>query len=107
FEYKYGIKNPAFKPVQGRNMTLLSINPSRAPFCGLAPPQAQARRRPFPQNLAAETEKLGRPPPGRRGKFAGSLHQALFRNQAAEILLVEPESGQGFDGALQFQQGKS
>src|SRR5579885_1073755 len=57
----------------------------------------------FAQDLAAEAEQFGRTPAGRAREFAGALHQSLIFDQAAEVLLVQANAGDGFHGALQFQ----
>src|SRR5262249_24871208 len=56
------------------------------------------------QDLAAEPDQLGRTAAGLRRNLAGVLDQALLIDQPAEILLVEPLSGERLDGALEGKQ---
>ena len=54
----------------------------------------------------AEAKQLGGPPDRICGHCAGFLDQVLLLDQAAEILLVQPATGQRLDAALQLQQGE-
>ena len=68
--------------------------------------QAQARSRAFQQDFAAKADEAGWAAAGLGADPAGFLDKALLLDEAAEILLVQPHSGQGFDRALQLQQRK-
>ena len=75
---------------------------------GQVTPGAQARqphprRRALAQDLAAEAEQLGRPAAGLDVELAGAFDQAAVLDQAAEVLLVQPNAGQGLDDALELE----
>src|SRR6267154_41499 len=71
-----------------------------------APPGAQAQTgsRALEQHLAAKADEARRPAAGRRADLPGFLDEALLLDEAAEILLVQPDTGERLDGALQLQQ---
>src|SRR6478672_548529 len=69
------------------------------------PPRAEPYTRcvPLAQHFAAEAEQFGGPPAAAAGKLARALYQALFFHQAAEILLVQLDSGNRLHRALQIK----
>ena len=68
--------------------------------------QSHARRRALAQDVAAEDEQLGRPAAGLGVEAAGAFDQAAGFDQAAEVLLVQAHAGEGFDDALELQEGE-
>src|SRR5579864_5245027 len=66
--------------------------------------QPRARIGPLAHDFAFETHELGGPPAAFRRDLPGFLDQALLLDEAAEILLMELEAGEGLDRALQPQE---
>jgi hypothetical protein len=60
--------------------------------------------RAFAQNLATETEQLGRPATGLLIKLRSAFHQPALFYEAPKILLVQANPGQGLHNALQLKQ---
>src|SRR5437016_11530209 len=63
--------------------------------------QADARGRAFAHNLPAEAELFGRPATRFARQAARTLHQPLGFDQTPEILLMEADARERFNGALQ------
>src|SRR3546814_19064425 len=57
--------------------------------------KGDTRRGPLSQDLAAEAEQLGRSAAGTAFELAGRLHQLGIDDQAAKVLLVQPDPGHG------------
>src|SRR6266446_7663213 len=92
-----------------RFMLLLSITRSSDKYAALTAStarQAHAWGRAFPEHFPTEAEELGRPAPGPARHAPGAFDQALAFDQTAEILLVQTDAGESFDGALQLKQRK-
>src|SRR5206468_1982 len=54
--------------------------------------------------LAAEAHEPRRPAAGRGADLAGFLDETLLLDEPAEILLVQPDTGECLDGSLQLQE---
>src|SRR5436190_11431620 len=66
--------------------------------------EAQAGRGALEQHLAAEAHEPRRPAAGRGADLAGFLDQTQLLDEPTEILLVQPDTGERLDGALQLQE---
>src|SRR5215218_10273145 len=77
--------------------------------CNSASPQARQAHPwswPLDQHLAPEAHQAGRAPARLGCHFTGFLHEPLHLDQAAEVLLVESDTGQCLYSPLEVEQGE-
>src|SRR6185295_2048811 len=95
--------SPAWNSVPGGGIRILPTEIRRWKLSPHAR-QADSRRRPFSEHIAAEDEELGGAAPGQQRLAARPFDQPPALDEAAEVLLVEADSGEGLDEALELEE---